>query len=356
MKKINMKKCSLLALAFAAFSSMDLRADSILASEAQLNINGELAVSAMNGTGLIRTGLQEILNDGNLEGNHSFFGALGSHVHQQAHEGHGYRDDLWGGLLATEKRCASIDSLLRVGLAGGYLRSDLDCFGPAILFNRNARQDLGTAGIFAAYDAVEANGLKSNINLFAGATFMRNKIYRGYEGGTYRANFCGLDCFAMAEMTKNLTDIGGWQIGPWLACDYHHLHQRQYSEEAEPNRAMRLKAVNYDVLNTIAGLNFERQFRNSANDDLGLKTFLRVGWHCQAIGKSHYRKGSALDHAITPDFVKPNFRFNDRHSTTAMVGFRNRLSRQWDLVANWQGFFSKNYVQNNASIGLGCKF
>lgn len=325
------------------------------AARAQVNITGELAITAINSTNLVRNALRNSLETVQ-GGKKDFLSAqfIGAHTHQKAREKRGYKDDLYGGLISADKRVQYNDASMRYGIVASYLRSDLDCFGNELIYKgQNARQDIYSGALYGAYETYDVAMLKTNINLLAGSSYMRNKIYRNSPiGHTYRASFSGLDLFASLEITRSLWNLGGWQIGPWAECSYHHLHQRQYAEQA-PNSiiAQTLRAVDYDVMNTILGLNFERNFLCASNSGTGLKAYAKVGWNCRPIGK-HHTKGTLREGQI----YEPRFQLNDRHAVTTAIGFCNHLSKKWDIVGNWQGNFSGNYAQNCVSLGFGCQF
>jgi hypothetical protein len=61
------------------------------------------------------------------------------------------------------------------------------------------------------------------------------------------------------------------------------MAQKKYIESGD---ALRITSkINYDLLDTIVGLNIKREIQAETKLDSRLRLFLKVGWRCQALRK-----------------------------------------------------------------------
>lgn len=316
--------------------------------------NAELAVSVINVNRMITSGINSILLSAKGNGNDPFLTVLGAHSHQDEIAGFGYANDIWGVMLGEHYTWdLGHEKYLRVGGLVSYSKSDVDFFGASTSNGKQAKQDMYIGGVFGSFETFNSKHLKSNASLILGLNYSRNKTHRiDGENIFYRGDFDATDIFVTLEGVKNLCHIASWQAGPYASVTYNHIHQRGYTESASnTTNVVTLSSINQDLLDFVLGWNIEKEWQNQQKPDARIRTYARLGWHCQPV--QNHSTGTAYIGGMS---MIPEFGYADKNSFTAQLGLRNKLNQNWEWYADYVADVSGNYRYQNLSLGIGYTF
>jgi len=84
------------------------------------------------------------------------------------------------------------DHYWRMGIVLGYMKGNTELFGPISIKKKSVKENLYVEALFVAYEEFGENNLKTNVNLFAGAEYSKNKLSRTDENdNAFGANVRG---------------------------------------------------------------------------------------------------------------------------------------------------------------------
>lgn len=193
--------------------------------------------------------------------------------------------------------------------------------------------------------------MKTDFNLFFGWGYGRHHLSRtDAQAARYTAKTRAYSGFISAELIRNMYKLEGFQIGPWLKADYHHVQHNGYSENSGANSQSVSKAK-FDSFNTTIGLSIEKELQNILKSDSRLKMFAKAGWNCQPL-RSH----STILSTIGGNCIIAPVDSGSKNAAVITAGMRYKINSNFDLTTQWNGIFSKDTTTNSLSIGLGHTF
>jgi outer membrane autotransporter protein len=154
------------------------------------------------------------------------------------------------------------------------------------------------------------------------------------------------------ECIKNITRANEWQLGPWFSLAYNHICQKGYKEAGMQGSAASMSGVSFDNIDTVLGLNFEREFHNRRVEGRRLRLFAKAGWRCNP--KHSHSSCTAQIGGYDP--FTPLLGGKTKHFFTATVGVRNKINDRVDLTANLSAIANRHYSYVNFSVGAGYSF
>jgi hypothetical protein len=326
---------------------------------AERHANAELASVTVNSTTVLKNNIEERMNNVKGNGNDPFLTLLYGNFHQDETNGFGYGSDfvgIGGGLDWMHH--FSGEKYLRLGVTLGYLSGSTDFFGSASGRGKHVSHGVCSGAIFAAYETFGKNNLKTDINLFAGISHSRDKMSRvDSSGHAFRGIMKANSQFIQLEITKNMLLFRGVQIGPWCHASYNHVAQGSYKESATSGESgsQSVSKVRHNFLDTIIGVNVEKEFQDKSNPASRFRTFLKMGWCCQAMRK-HSSAAVQFDIPQLQGVYPPSFGYPSRNSLALVAGFRKKFNEHVDLLCSWHASFSKNARNNILSATLGYTF
>jgi uncharacterized protein with beta-barrel porin domain len=283
-----------------------------------------------------------------------FISVFGSHGHQKEIHDLGYKNDSYGFLGGLDfVKTLKSGAFVRYGLLASFSHSSAKFFGSETENGKFARQNAIFGGVFGSYEGFNAKGLKNNFNLTVGIGHARNKVWRtDLADNRYDGKFNSINFYAHCEFVKNLMRIGNVQIGPWAAASYNHITQRKYSELGNSTNAATVNRMDFDSLEAILGLNLEREFHNSHDNEKRIKVFARAGWEYGAVD-SH----SPCEITIGGENSISNaFSSKSKHYLFLSCGLRARLSKHLEISGIILGRVNRNRSFLSASVCVGYSF
>lgn len=325
---------------------------------AQAHANAELATTTTLSVEMMKNGISNRLTDVKGNGNDPFIIAFGGHNHQNEISGFGCSGNLYG-LCGGADYVFSLNNeqYFRVGSMLGYVRGESEFFGSAAGKQKDAKQDMYSISLFGAYEKFGKKGLKTNINLLAGLGYSENKLFRIDESNMpFRGKFDSTNQFIDLEIIKNIYTLKGYQIGPWIGLSYNHINQKGYNESslADAIGAQSISKVKHDFLDTIVGINIEKEFESQFDKEKRFRIYLRAGWKCQSVRK-HSATTVSIPSVGLGNF-SPKFGYSAKNSAVIIAGFRNKINAHWDFVGTWSGNYNKDYSSNVVSLSAGYNF
>jgi outer membrane autotransporter protein len=127
------------------------------------------------------------------------------------------------------------------------------------------------------------------------------------------------------------------------------VRQRGYTESGNPDGITSSDAVTTNTITTTLGLNFEREFQNQYDPERRIRLFAKIGWEAEPV-RSH---SSCMLRIANLMPSSATFENGGRSSAVAVIGFRNRLSKKFELSGGLHGRVNgkRSYISVNASIG-----
>jgi len=166
---------------------------------------GSVTVSA-NAVNTVRSAILNRLTDVKGNGNDPFISLVYGRLHQGMANGIGYDSNLKGisgGLDWVFK--FSDERYLRMGAVMGYVKGSTKFFGSAAGKRNNMDSDVYTGGLFTAYESFGKNNLKTNINVFVGLGYTKNKLARVDDIDNLSTGWMSSrNQFIQLEIVKNL--------------------------------------------------------------------------------------------------------------------------------------------------------
>jgi hypothetical protein len=335
--------------------------------------NAELAGMSIGSVSLLRHTVTNRLTDIKENGDDPFLAIADGHFRQDEIDGFGYNGELHGIVGGFDRKYElPNEHYLDIGITLGFFNGHTKFCGAASSNGKDAKHTTHGGAIFTAYESFGKNNLKTNANLFVGIGRSEDKLYRMDSNGCeFQGKMRSNNQFVKFEVIKNLLSSGGIQTGPWLFVDYNRVSQDSYDESyvnrqgyeqtlsrvAQRYGAQTLSKVKHDFLDTVIGLNLEKEIQDKVNFDSGLRMFLKAGWHRQLFKKhSHATVRFDIPDLRDVDTYSPTFAYPKGSSIVFVAGFRKKFDQHWKISGNWRGTFTKNARQNLCSIFLGYDF
>jgi hypothetical protein len=327
---------------------------------ARRHANGELAGISIGLTSLLRNSVENRLTDAKGNGNDPFVSIVYGDFHQDDIDGFGYDSDFVGiaGGLDYVYKFANGDRYLRMGMALGYFDGKTKFFGTASGLGKKVDHDVYEGAIFAAYESFGKNNLKTDINLFVGLGYEKNKLARiDANMHEFEGKMSSNNQFVKLEAVKNLLSFNGVQTGPWLFVNYNHVIQNGYTESRVQEKigSQTVSKIKHDYLDITLGVNMEKEFQSTVDPDSMLRLFLKAGW-CHRALRKHSSATVYFDVPGLGDSYSPILGYPAKNSAIFVAGFRRKFNANWELTASWHGTFSKNIRHNILSASLGYDF
>ncbi|MDR1437710.1 MAG: autotransporter outer membrane beta-barrel domain-containing protein [Puniceicoccales bacterium] len=264
-----------------------------------------------------------------------------------------HRNDLFG--LVAGADCAwhvdeySQNSLLRMGVFGGYLSGKLKCSKDGS--HRDSETFLG--GIFSTLKHRRTSGLKTNADASIGFSYASNKLHRYYDAQKELVHtYDSTDLFAFGTVTHNLLCYGNWQCGPWMGFNCHRIQQKKYTDSTAYDATYSVAAADQDLINLTLGISGECEFSGTDRVNRLMRAHVKLGWGCRPVRP----KGDANFSMQGLDAFLPVLGPGNRHFKVANVGFHYTVNRYWDIFGSWNGTCSKNFVNNVLVVGASYNF
>jgi hypothetical protein len=254
--------------------------------------NAEVAAISAHSISLVWDAIGRRLSDARNNGTGTFAYAVGSHIPQGEIVGLGYNHEMYGCTVGADRRWNVNDKrYTRFGGLVGYINGDTRFFGSASGRKKTDKYDMYIGALFGACECFNDRDLKTNFNAIIGFGHGSHKLHRVSESDdAFSANLKSKSVFLNAEFIKNVYQCKGCQFGLWTKVDYNHIRQGSYVESTtNPGRVGvdHVSKVNHDFLNTIVGLNIEREFVSASHMDRKLALALCAGWRHLSLSHQH---------------------------------------------------------------------
>lgn len=319
-----------------------------------VSLSGELAETDMAAGAMFRGAVAARLTDVKGNGNDPFISVIGGRIRRSEVSGVWYDGDLYG-VAAGGDKLINLQSgaYMRLGGMLGYVRGDIDFHGSAVDNKRSVKQDNYLLSVYSAYESFNENGLKTDFNLSLGYGYGEHRLSRlDAQNNSFSAKMKSDNLFISGELVKNLYAIQGVQIGFWLKADYNHIRQKGYSEHAaNGGTAQSVSKANFDSLDTIVGVNIEKDLQNQYNPNRRTRFYAKAGWNCQP-ARSH----STILAGVYGQMDETNPSLKPHNAAVFVAGCRQKLNANWDIITEWNGSFSKKHSYNLVTFSVGYTF
>jgi hypothetical protein len=322
--------------------------------------NSELANISVATASMLRAAAARPLIRANISGDGIFAAILGEHFRQSEIDGFGYRANLKGIACGVDRSLPLVNSRrsLRLGAMAGYLNGNVHFSGSAAGRGKIVPSKFYSGAIFAAYDGLGENDLKTAVNFFAGLQHSENKLSRVNDDGyTFGGKMSANGQFASLEAVKILRRWAGVQIGPWALLSYDRICQKGYAERGNSSDnagAQTVSSVSHNFLDTTIGLNAEKDFQPTDTQRYITGAFLKCGWRHRAIQNHSAALVKFNSAALGNEFYPATFGYPGRNSLVIDTGLRANFNIHWNAIANFHGTLAKN--QNTCALSLTIRY
>jgi hypothetical protein len=290
------------------------------------------------------------LTDIKGNGNDPFVGLIVAHAERDLSADTHYRTTYYGLAGGLDYRWdLSESAFIRAGAFLGHVRGDVkydvDDGGTAIpgigagsTDRTRIHQRTTMGGFFAAYEYFDSRALKTNLDVTLSLAHSKNEILQV----GYGSDFHSQDIAFNLDASRNLYSYKGFQFGPWVAVAFHHIREDGYKFAGDPQPELSSNLIGWTV-----GVNGEREFDLGANHpELRLRAFGRIGACWQPRGRNI---GAPAAHTLGQAL-------GDHCSCVVILGFRQKITENWDVTGAWNGDFSGHYHLNKGSLSVGYTF
>jgi hypothetical protein len=332
--------------------------------------SGELAYMAVDATNTLTNAI--ITRRTSVKGSVAdpFVYIFGGHTHRNRviSGGLGCSSDIYGIAVGIDKVYSSDDGILnlgdndyvRIGGVIGYVNTDSRLSGSIYDRSRTSEQEMCAALVFGAYETFNEKHLKTNINATVGVGHIENKLHRvdhKFSPSIFDAKVKSYSAFANAEFVKNMCACRGFHFGLWTAINYNRVCQDSYSESAhnpsDSTIARHFDKLHHNFLDTIVGINIEKEIQSAKYSDAKLRILCRAGWDHQNHDHSDV-KVYVAGLRMLDEFT--NFGCPAKNSAVVVLSLTGVLDRHWSFVGSWTGRFNKDMSNNVVTCGIEYDF
>jgi outer membrane autotransporter protein len=285
--------------------------------------------------------------------NDPFVYAIGGHSHRKEVDGMGYKNISRGVAIGDDYMIPFDDGrYLRLGGVMAYVNGKATFSGERADSDQRARVSSFTTALYGAYESFDDSNLKTDISAVVGFSYSKNRLQRTWEDVALSTKADSTNIFLRAEAVKNMFSIGGCQLGPWLAAKYHHVRQEGYDERSAIGEVHSDRA-RFHFMDTVVGINIEKEFLSTVHADRLAKFSLRGGWNFQPLRKNSPYNMSAEGMPISET---DSVNYGSRNSAIIIANVAMRMTSNFTLTGTWTGRFSKDATINNISVGAEYAF
>jgi hypothetical protein len=340
----------------------DVPVCAIPSAPATRQANGELAGISAATTSMLRAAVGNPRTGVNASGQGLFAAILGDHFRQNEIDGFGYHATLRGIACGTDHSWALVNyrSSVRLGAMAGYLSGNVHFSGSAAGLGKIVPSKFYSGAVFAAYEGLGENDLKTTVNFFAGLQHSENKLSRINDRGyVFAGKMAANGQFVTMEAVEIFHRWESVQIGPWALLNYNRVYQKGYAERGnslDNAGAQTVFSVTHNFLDATIGLNVEKDCQPTDAQRYITGAFLKCGWQHRAI-QNHSAALVKFNSAALGDGSYPAvFAYPGRNSFVINTGLHANLNTNWTAVANLHAAWARDQSTCAGSIVLGRNF
>jgi uncharacterized protein with beta-barrel porin domain len=242
----------------------------------------------------------------------------------------------------------------------GYLSGNVHFSGSAAGLGKIVPSKFYSGAVFAAYEGLGENDLKTAVNFFAGLQHSENKLSRANDrGDVFFGKMDANGQFITLEAVEIFHRWESVQVGPWALLSYNRAYQKGYAERgnaANTAGAQTVSPVTHHFLDATIGLNVEKDFQPTDAQRYVTGAFFKCGWQHRAV-QNHSAASVKFKSAALGDGSYPAvFAYPGRNSFVINTGLHANLNAHWTAVASFHGTLAKDQNTYALSVALGRDF